>query len=395
MTKHSQMLFIALIGAIVAGLMAAGCETGVLDPDNPLPAPDRPDTPDSQPDDPQPEPTLIGEWAITGGPLFPTPIGIPIETPSMTLQEDGTGHVTIRTSASGLLEECLPILHGSLGDSLAVDFRPAGFPTQLGMLLRYEFQGDDSMIALAQNGSIFRFQRAGASDPVPVCRSFAEVRRYEGLPPPGASADLEFDGITLFYPSDPALRLTAVDAATGSVSDSNALIYPFIVAMQGDAFWAHCGCGGSTDALLLKNGMQVDKIDTVDAGVQINIRGMSLDASPDALWLCGTAPDGRNLLVNLRNNTGAPDEKLAEVEVDHFLQSLAFDGSHLWSTTWVLRTVVLRFDAATGNAVDHWQIPVGFSSVASVAVHGGRMFLLGEDPAGKGLIVEVELPTAP
>ncbi len=396
MNVRSRFHPLVVLGVVLAAALMTGCETAAPDPLNLPPDPPPADTQGDADDpqitgepEPEPEPTIIGDWLVSEGSLFPPGVGIPIETPAMILRDDGTGIVVARDPKSGI-ENCLEVLYAILNDRLVLDYGASAIP--LGRVFTFELSDANSLTAFDQDGRLAILDRLVDGLPPERCQSVTELSRKVGLPKPAGFGELEFDGTNLYYASDEfpdPYELRSINAQTGELNPSLNIFPPFATAIMNGGFWTHCACGGSQDATLRTPAMTVDTVVTTQLGHDVSAYYMAADEANGIVWIAGPS-NGPNYKLLKVDVASEPDVLLKASELDTPVQSLTYDGTHLWALQGFIRSVIVRLDADSGEILEVWQVPDTSLFWSSIAFHDGRMFLLGADSSENGVIIEVD-----
>ena len=389
---------------VACALLGAGCGGG--DDGGDVPGADDGDdddgdgagddgAPDAGAGDAQPD-SLLGDWVVTSGHILPL-AGPTIRSVALTIDADETG-LAVFGGPSGDFVTCTPVTSLLHDDSLVLNFAPAGYP--VGQVFTITESDGDTLTLFDGDGQFLVLSRPTEALPMPSCQMVEELSLHEDLPEPAGYAELEFDGSTLFYVSDEfpdpvAYPMRAVNAETGELTTPPDSFYPpFIRAWQDGFFWATCGCGGDEEALLTSPAGSTESINTTTLGNQMQVNSMAADLDADIAWIVAhdSDPEGDFLL---RVDTGVePNALLETIELSDGLATgaLAYDGSDLWTVVSVLSPALARIDDETGDILEVWQIPAHGIRWGYVAIHDGRMFVLGAVGEDGGAIMEVTLP---
>ena len=392
----------AVFGPGCGGVGDGGDGAGADDDDGGDSGDDGDDGDDGAPDagagDAQPD-GVLGDWVVTGGHILPL-AGPTIRSVALRLDADGTG-LTVFGGPSDDFVTCTPVTALLHDDSLVLNFAPAGYP--VGQVFTISERDGETLTLFDGDGQFLFLSRPTEALPMPSCQMVEELSLHEDLPEPTSYSELEFDGSTLFYVSDEfpdpvAYPLRAVNAETGElITPPDAFYPPFIRAWQAGSFWATCGCGGDEEAMLTSAAGSTESINTTTLGNLMQVISMAVDLDADIAWIAARDPDPAGDFL-LRVDTGVePNALLETIALPEELAtgSLAYDGSDLWTVVSVLSPALARIDEETGEIVDVWQLPAHGVRWGYVAIHDGRMFVLGTVGDDGGAIMEVTLPGQP
>lgn len=337
-------------------------------------------------------PGFEGHWEITQGsplPELPTVIA-----PGLIFNADGTGRVLLE--GEGEFVECVPAFAARTGDVVAVDFGASGIP--LGRIYTIVSLTEDELTMFDEGGRFLFLTRRAPGDEFD-CDPLEPIARFTDLPKPftGYATDLEFNGTDLFYANDGEIKVVRIDAATGAPVTAVDLSPHFVVAEQAGDLWFSSNAG--TNADVTRRTLAGGSPDTVDLGTLgqgMNVQAMAIDPTDNNLVLFGLrSPDSTPFLVEV-NASSEPDVIVASTQLEQGpsqIQSMAHDGTSLWTTATGIHGVLLRLDPATFAVTGTFQLPEPKVRWHAVAFAGGRMFLLGVD-GEQGLIIEVTPPGA-
>lgn len=323
-----------------------------------------------------------GIWEPTSGTLFDVE-GLRPEL--LVLNADGTGRLNL-AGGQGLIRTCALLTHARDGNgSLVVDDYGIALYARV---YRFELEGDDVLRLSDAVGQTATFERLAAVDPNRDCGSLAQTSLVTGLPRPDQSSGLAFDGTHLWYTEDDAERLLAIDPESGALAESLAIPYRYVHATQGADFWAH---GRNSFALrVTRPGADVDEVGTEqELGDQVSVDAIAFRGATGTLWIHGwNDQHGRLLEVNA---AAEPDALLKGFDLDASVTGMTFAGSTLYAIH-VGGQSVMRIDPATGVVTGTFLIPDRSAYWRGIAAIGDRLYLLGEDSAGRGSLLEVETP---
>lgn len=334
-----------------------------------------------------PPPALDGVWEHTSGTFFEDEF-VPAY---LELLPDGTGTVFARAESSGL-EICPTLLYGFAGDVLTLSLD--GVDPRL---YRLERPDDDSLSLITVDGETISFTRTSDVPADARCFVPAAMTLTTSLSPSAHQfGTMAFDGSDLWYTTKDS-RVVQVDPATLTTTGGFALTgYRYVDALQDGDIWANCGCGNSTD-LARKTAADV-QVDVVSAGVLLGespvaIRGAEWTGTHLLLVTFGFN-DGRRRLLRV-DSEAEPDVLVSSVDLDMPAQGLALasDGT-LWTISVALdRPVLVRFDPATGMALDTLPLPADIAYWHGVTAGAGAIWVIGDLGAEPGALIKLEVPS--
>jgi hypothetical protein len=212
---------------------------------------------------------------------------------------------------------------------------------------------------------------------------------------PHSFTGLAYDGTFLWFEDDVGGQVYPVNPDTGAVGAPIALgPSPHVHAVQADAFWTHCGCGGSREAQLrTKTDTLLDEISTeTELGfpLGLRVRGIAFDSVAGIVWLHGQDRETDVRQFVGVDASGEPDVTVSGSTFDSSIRSMTWDGAHMWALAdGAGGQVVERIDMTTFEVVQQFAAPrsdVDWQGIASVA---GRLFLVGTTAATTGILIEV------
>lgn len=338
-------------------------------------------------------PAFEGHWTITQG--NPIPEAPTFVAPGLIFDGDGTGSVL--GEGDGGFVECVPVFAARTGDVIAVDFGASGVP--LGRIYTIVSLTDDELTMFDEAGRFLFLTRRAPGDEFD-CDPLEPIVRFGDLPKPmvGYATDLEFNGTDLFYANDALTEVERIDAATGALVAAMDFFPSTVVAEQAGDLWFSPNAGNNAD--VTRRTLAGGSPDTVDLGTLgqgMNIQAMAIDPADNNLLLFGLrSPDNTPFLVEV-NAANEPDVIVASTQLEQGpsqIQSMAHDGTNLWTIASAVHGVLLRLDPTTFAVTGSFQLPENKTRWSAVAAAGGRMFVLGVDEDDAGVIIEVTPPDA-
>ena len=334
--------------------------------------------------------SLSGVWHYSEGPLFESSGFVP---EFIVLNQDGTGRMNLQTPQTKVLACGSFVYSRGMTPTLTIDL--SGFSIGNGVqVFPYELEGENTLRLTDHTGEMTTFNRVEEVDPAFECGIVSKDSQFDNLPEPDGFTGLAYDGTSLWYEENntrmiyPVNPLTGATGAPVSLSGSQ---FSHVHAMQGDNFWAHCGCGGSQEAQRRTMAdMEVDEVDTgTDLGDEISIRGIAYDETGNVLWLQGFSFDeGIRKLLKVNSNL-EPDVLISSVELNISLSSMAWDGTHLWGLASSFPQVIVKINPNTAQSIGTFSIPdtsVQWYGIASVST---QLFLIGRNSTNDGVLIGV------
>jgi hypothetical protein len=327
-----------------------------------------------------------GVWRWTSGP--PAQGSADTFTEYVVLAQDGSGRLHRRQRSAGTLD-CRDLAYArSLSAALTVDaYGAEGAEVWQGRLA-----GPDALELTDASGALTRFERAASVEAAFECVEPTETRRFTGLPAPNSWTGLAYDGVSLWYEEEYTEKAYPVDPATGTVGtpvDLGASTqYSHLHAVQAGDFWAHCACGGSTEAWrVTAAGVFVDEVRPgTDFGSDLSVDAIARDDAGAVLWLYGYSYDAQTRRLLQVQSDLEPDVLLAPLDVGFYVHSLTWDGSALWGLQW---TKLYRIDPLTGLVTDTYALPDVSVEWRGVAAANGELWVIGRSAGGDGVLVSV------
>jgi hypothetical protein len=333
--------------------------------------------------------SLAGIWqqqsgnGLANGSLVPT---------FLTLNADGTGVLNRRDPATHLLS-CTALRYA----------RGGGVPTMTLHLIGSNpavvlAATDGKTLTVTDDAGTSVFGHAAAVDPGAECGTLVEASRLTNLPVPFGGGGLAFNGASFIY-LDSTFTPVIVNASNGTIGTPPTLspLGRVPMAAEGSDTWGKCLCGADDSAVRSSlTGTAVDTVNTgTDLGGQASIVSLAVPAPGQLLLLVRNGSSstfaGRLLLVN---TTAEPDTLVSQIDFNVSLQSFGVDGGRIWGLFGVGTTAtVVRADPTTGLATATFRIPDTTTSWRALTAVGGKIFILGSTPDGKGVVATFNEPT--
>jgi hypothetical protein len=359
------------ISATLLACMLAGAGCGEV-----VPLPDAP---------PEPPPAYLGVWEASSGDLWDEAYGTPR---FVEFGADGSGSLFTRFDPSGVLGCGLELLHTELFDGvIAMDL---GYQR----LYQYEATDANTLVVSDQGGRSLTLTR---TTEVPANARCGDLQVAQTVTDIAVDVD-GFSGLgvqspTSFWVSTNSGGLASINPSTGTAvpAPTPSSQYVHVQAFDGGNYWAHCGCGGSTDIVRRPpdtSATQLEVVDTTALGQEISVRAATVDGT--TLWLGGNARDQSGYRVLRLTGSGAT-HTLADSFGFTSVQSLAALDGKLWALTNGLGSSLVRIDTTTKLAAATYVMPSG-ADWQALAGTAGNLWVIGREPDGDARLVRFAPP---
>jgi hypothetical protein len=349
---------------LLLGLLAvAGCGEVEVLPDAPPEAP----------------PAYLGVWQVTSGDLWQGSYGVPR---FLELDADGGGALRTRFEPSGVLGCGLNLLHAPVVDgTFFLDINGQ-------RLFQYEVPDANTLVIRDHSGGSLMLERTAEVPASAKCSELEIAQQVHDVHVQlGSFTGLGIKSSSQLWVTNSSGALISIDPSTGTATPAPTPAggYEHIQAFEGSNFWAHCGCGGSSDIALRTSdamGTQVDLVDTESFAATISIRAAAVDGT--TLWLGGSDGSGYRLLKFTR--TSPTVHALSENVAFSNLQSIAAINGKLWAIVGGTSAVLVSIDPTTMSATATYALPADVSWKA-IGGANGSLWLVGTESDGDvGLI---------
>ncbi len=397
----------ALLSAIgLAMAAAAGCDPSMFNPDPTNDPPTQNPGPggggDADRDD---EKRLAGVWHCDGddrdllGYFLQLEYysGRTVHTEYLVLDEDGSARITFRDPELNIVDE-MHTAFARIGDGSFVIDDEANINASRLQLMRYELIGDDELEIATTDGRKIHFtrQEAIAPDrepkPLALAQSFAVPMRE-----PDSNAGLAYDGAMLWFKDDDDDKTHPLDPANGNLGTpiTFASEWKYVHAAQADDFWLSSRSNNHFKAQRrTRADVLVDEVDLKDlTGEDCYVEAIAATTGSPLTWFYVEAADSDSQKLIAVNTDAEPDVLIKSVPFNMYVESMAWDGKHLYVQSYLANNLLAKLDGETLKAVETYVLPVEFVYWDAIATVGDDFYAVGYDyPRDQGLLARLTRP---
>lgn len=390
---------------IMVGLIAAGCESGVGDPNPQDPAPQMPDPQSPNPPPPSQKPPAkddeqpadpSGIWKHETGPFASwTYDGAEWKGEYLVLRPDGTFRMVIAETRTGALE-CYDGIYVTVDDILLVSFDYGGegeFVFDEGSSFVVYSLPDESTLAFkSAGGDLTKFSRQTELPFEFDCHALTTVATFAGLEVfPDYESGLAFDGDQLWFTDYENGDVYPVDPITGALGTPIELSSArYVHATQGDEFWTSDGNDEAqrrSKADVLGDSIKTD----TDLDLDFEITAMAFNPDNQTLWLHGYDYTDNVNRFHAVNAGAEPDVLLVSALFGPELVGATWDGTYLWGLTDNSPQALLQIHPRTFKVLVTYQLESSANYYNGIASVGSSTFLIGVDyNSESGVLTEVK-----
>jgi hypothetical protein len=357
---------------LVVFLASSGCGGDNDKKESPTP------TPTPMPADP-----LFGSWERTSGELFA--YSYYGNFSYLSFGSGGAGVVS-RESETNHVAVCAPFLYAAVDENiLSIDVPSIASPsTEFVSFNNFVYSSPDADTLVLTNaaGVSATFSRISAVPASATC-GLAALGTPIPIPasrePEDSRRGLTSDGMLLYYSVEGGAGVTSFSPATGStgalVTFPSSGQFKLLLAIEGNDFWLHCGCGsGSYLQKWTSGNVMVEQVLTASPEInrETNIAAGFWDGA--SLRITGYDFTTARPVILTLDTTAEPDELESALALDMHLESLVLHDGELWGLTSYPTPILVSLDPVSGLATSTRRMPPGrYSGLASL---GGTMYTI-------------------